>query len=242
MPKDTKEKKHNPHAGHRQRLKRRFLNTNGEGFEPHELFELLLFYAMPQKDTNEIAHALISRFGSVSGVLEAEVHDLVKIDGVKEHTAVLIKLLLVFLRTYFADKYNAKKVKMTPYTAGEYIVNHFFGYKEEILYAMMLDADYRMITDGIISKGTSNRTGVYPREIAQMAIETNARYVILAHNHPNGELMPSKMDIHSTEELIDIMKKLDINIIDHLIICGKKYNSIFETMNYLHFVKQQESI
>ncbi len=239
MPDTVKEKPSNPHKGHRQRLKRKFINTNGEGFEPHELFELLLFYAMPQKDTNEIAHRLVKRFGSISGVLEAEYNDLIKIDGVKEHTAVLIKLLLVFMRTYFSEKYDGKNTVFSPHTAGEYIVNQFIGFKEERLYAMMLDSEYRLITEGIISEGTSNRTAVYPREIVRMALETNAKYVILAHNHPNGHMKPSKGDIDATEAVIDTLRMLDIILADHLIVHGRKYTSILEVMDNIHYVEKQ---
>ncbi len=236
----TKEKMPNPHAGHRQRLKRKFVNTNGVGLEPHELFELLLFYAVPQKDTNEIAHRLVKRFGSISGVLEAEIQDLVKIDGVKEHTAVLIKLLLVFIRNYFDEKYDAKDIRFTPATAGEYVVKHFLGFKDERLYAMMLDSEYRLITEGIISEGTSDRTGVYPREIARMALETNAKFVILAHNHPNGILLPSKADLDSTIKIEESLNMLDVMLIDHLIVCGKRYTSIFETLKKIHYVPSQQ--
>ncbi len=237
MANDIKEKKPNPHAGHRQRLKRKFLNSNGKDFEPHELFELLLFYAMPQKDTNEIAHRLVSRFGSINGVLEADYKDLVKVDGVKEHTAVLIKLLLVFIRTYFSEEYDVKDVAFSPNTAGEYIVNRFTGFKDERLYAMMLDAEFKLITEGVISEGTSNRTAVYPREIARMALETNAKYVILAHNHPNGIMIPSKGDIDSTKMVIDSLKMLDVDLIDHLIVHDREYVSIFEAMKRIHYIK-----
>ncbi len=239
MTQENKNNQKHPHVGHRQRLKRKFINTNGEGFEPHELFELLLFYALPQKDTNEIAHRLVDRFGSVSGVLEAEFQDLVKVDGVKEHTAVLIKIMLVFIRTYFAEKYDAKKVKLTPHTAGEYILNRFFGFKEERLYALMLDSEFRLITEGVISQGTSNRTGVYPREIAKMALETNAKYVILAHNHPNGYLIASKADIDTTEKIAEILASLDILLADHLIVCGKNYISILDKLKQIHYVEKQ---
>ncbi len=239
MSKVAEGKEPNPHKGHRERLKRKFLNTNGVGFEPHELFELLLFYAMPQKDTNEIAHRLVKRFGSISGVLEAEYYDLIKIDGVKEHTAVLIKLLLVFMRTYFSEKYDAKDISFSPHTAGEYMVNKFIGLKEERLYAIMLDSDFRLITEGVISEGTSNRTGVYPREIARMALETNARYVILAHNHPSGHIKPSKSDIDATQAVMNSLSMLDVILADHIIVCGKRYKSILEVMKEIHYVDKQ---
>ena len=102
--------KKNIHEGHRQRLKRKLLNSDDEEILPHEALEALLFYALPQKNTNEIAHELIQRFGGISRVFEANMSDLMQVDGVKEHTATLLKLQTIIYKMYLKDKYEVKKI------------------------------------------------------------------------------------------------------------------------------------
>lgn len=213
----------NIHAGHRARLKRKFLNSNSEDFEPHEALEILLFYALPQKNTNIIAHELLQRFGSLSGVLEADVADLIKVDGIKEHTATLIKLQTAMFRMYLKDKYSVKNIKITPDNAGEYAKSLFYGYKDEVLFAIMLDAEFRLITAKKLAEGTNNSSHLYSRVFLSKALESNAAYIILAHNHPNGILVPSVEDVKVTKMVERGLTFINVHLIDHIIVAGNDY-------------------
>ena len=234
------EEKKNIHSGHRQRLKRKLLNLDSEDFEPHEALEILLFYALPQKNTNPIAHELLRRFGSLSGVLEAEVSDLITVDGIKEHTATLIKLQLAMFRMYVQDKYEVRNMKITPDNAGDYIKKLFYGYKDEVLFAIMLDADFSLITTTKINEGTNNGSTIYTREIIKKAMESNASNIILAHNHPNGLLMPSAADIKATRVVDSGLSFVNVRLVDHVIVANNKFTSIMNKMGLLNYVNEYE--
>lgn len=234
-----KEKKKNIHEGHRQRLKRKLLNTDGEAIEPHEALELLLYYAIPQKNTNPIAHALLQKFGSLSGVLEADFNDLTEVVGIKDHAATLIKLQLAMMRMYDLDKYEVRNIRMTPENAGAYVMNLLQGYKVERLYAIMLDAENRLISVVKISEGTNDSSPVYPRAVVKAALETNAEHVILAHNHPNGILVPSKQDIDVTRIVDNALVFVNVRLIDHIIVAGNGYMSIMKELNKFHFLEDR---
>ncbi len=230
----------NIHEGHRNRLKRKFLNSDSEDFEPHEALEILLFYALPQKNTNIIAHELLQRFGSLAGVLEAEISDLVKVNGIKEHTATLIKLQLAMFRMYLKDKYEVRNLKLTPDNAGDYIKTLFYGYTDEVLFAIMLDADFSLISTSKISVGTNNSSSVYSREVITKALETNASNVILAHNHPNGLLMPSAADIRATKIIDSGLSFINVRLIDHVIVANNKFTSVLNKLGQLNYVHEFE--
>ena len=226
----------NVHKGHRDRLKRKFLNA--DNLEQHEALEVLLYYALPQKNTNQIAHELLRKFGSLAGVFEAEMSDLMKVDGIKEHAATLIKLQTALFRMYLQDKYEIKNIKLTPENAGKYIINLFYGYTFERLYAIMLDAEFRVISPVKISDGTNNSSPVYPRDIIKSALETNAVNVILAHNHPNGLLIPSAADIKVTKIVDKALSFINVCLIDHIIVADNKYLSILHDLGRLNFVTE----
>ncbi|MBS7297992.1 MAG: DNA repair protein RadC [Eubacteriales bacterium] len=232
--------KKNIHAGHRNRLKRKLLNMDSENFEPHEALEILLFYALPQKNTNPIAHELLQKFGSLSGVLEADLSDLIKVNGIKEHSATLIKLQLAMFRMYMQDKYEIKNMKITPDNAGDYIKRLFLGYNHEVLFAIMLDADFSLISTEKITEGTNNGTGIYSREIMSKALETNASNIILAHNHPNGLLIPSAADLNATRVIENGLSFINVRLVDHVIVANNKFTSILNKLGQLNYVHEYE--
>lgn len=232
------EEKKNIHAGHRRRLKRKLLNLDSENFEPHEALEILLFYALPQKNTNPIAHELLQRFGSLSGVLEADISDLIKVNGIKEHTATLIKLQLAMFRMYMQDKYEIRNMKITPDNAGEYIKRLFYGYKDEVLFAIMLDSEFSLISATKINEGTNNGSSIYSREIIKKAIEANAANIILAHNHPNGLLIPSAADLKATQIIDSGLSFINVRLVDHIIVANNKFTSIMNKLGQLNYVNE----
>jgi hypothetical protein len=128
------------HEHHRKRMKERFLREGIAYFEPHNVLELLLFYAIPQKDTNEIAHRLIERFGSLSAVFEAPFSELIQVEGIKEHSATLIKLIPELAGRYVSESYGTKGVLLpTLDDAAEYLKSKYIGVTKEIVYLLLLD-------------------------------------------------------------------------------------------------------
>lgn len=228
----------NVHIGHRERLKNKFLQSNGEGLEQHEALEVLLYYALPRKNTNQIAHELLQKFGSLSGVFEADLSDLITVKGIKKHTATLIKLQTALYRMYMQDKYEIKNLKLTPSNAGDYIINLFYGLKFERFIAIMLDSEFRVISWAKISDGTNNSSPVYPREVIKRTLETNASNVILAHNHPNGPLIPSAADIKVTKIVDKALSFINVRLIDHIIVADNKYLSILQDLGHISFVQE----
>ena len=232
--------KKNIHRGHRERLKRKFLATSGEDLEPHELLEILLFYALPQKNTNEIAHELLRTFGSVSGVLEADINDLIKVEGIKEHSATLLKLQLLVFRTYLKEKNDMKNRVLTEEMVPGYVKSLFFGYKDEVMFAIMLDAEKRLISAVKLSEGTKYKAPLYSRELIRRVMEANADYVILAHNHPSGDVMPSKGDLHTTNVAEVALSYVNVRLLDHLIVAGEKYTSVLGYMKRPKYVREEK--
>lgn len=225
MPKDDLTK--NLHKNHRERLRKKFFDSDGDILEPHEILEVLLYSVYAQRDTNQIARMLIKKFGTLYNVFEADKEELLSIPGVGEQAAAMLKLQAALLRRYNIDRVNApENMKLTPKNAGKYIVNFFHGYRNEILMMFSLDAECKIISSAPVSKGTIDKVQVYVRDIVKYAMETKAVYIILAHNHPNGTLMASPDDIMLTLELEKAFSFINIRLIDHIIVAGDEYISL----------------
>lgn len=221
----------NVHKGHRERLKRKFINSNGVGLEPHEALELLLFYALPQKSTNELAHNLLKRFGGLAGVLDAEFEDLLDTGGIKEHTATLLKLQGYMVKAYLQSKREHHTLKLNSENAIEYIKNLFASEANEAFYAILLDTNYSVISAERISCGLKTSAALYPRDVVKRALAANATNVVLAHNHPNGDIAPSAEDIKTTVTIEKALSYLSINLLDHMIVAKDSCISIFNNID-----------
>ncbi len=149
------------HKGHRLRLKERFLADDLYKFEPHNVLELLLFYAIPRMDTNVIAHNLINTFGSVSAVFDAPFEELIKVPMISENAATLIKMIPSLSRVYSVDKHSDVRVFDTPQKIGEHFVDKFIGCTNEIVYLMLLDSSLQLINCEIISRGSVAAAGIH---------------------------------------------------------------------------------
>lgn len=216
------------HEGHRERLKKRFLEEGLDSFEPHQILELLLFYSIPRKDTNEIAHGLIERFGSISGVFEADPKMLESVMGMGKSSAVLLALIPALTRIYLRDKWGERSVINSSVKAGEYAAALFAGRTYEVFYLVCLDSQNKVIYSSLLHEGTINETAVYPRKVVEEALRHKAVNVILAHNHPGGGLTPSRADIDVTAKIKTALNSISINVIDHIVVAGEKYISFAE--------------
>lgn len=214
--------KKNVHAGHRARLRKRFLTQGINSFEEHTILELMLFYVVPQKDTNELAHRLIEKFGSFSGVFDAPTDALCEVPGITENGAALIKLIPEINRAYMKDKLNNVKTISSTSAAKEYFAAEFEGAVTERFMVLYLDPKNRILKCGKISEGSVTATDVNIRKIAQEAMSVNAVSVILAHNHPGGTAKPSSGDVRMTKNIIASLLPLDIVVWDHIIVADSR--------------------
>ena len=216
------------HDGHRQRVRARFLNHGLDNFDDITALELLLFYARPQGDTNPLAHALLDRFGSLGGVLDASVSELVKVPGVRETTAALIKLVPAMSRRYLINRSDGGDVIDSATKAGRFFVPYFMNTREERVYALFLDARRRNLGCEELGRGVVNAVDINARKLASMALERNASYVVLAHNHLSGVAMPSAEDEESTLHLAEVLKLIGVGLCDHIVVAGCDYVSMRE--------------
>ncbi|AUG57775.1 RadC family protein [Acetivibrio saccincola] len=216
------------HTGHRKRLKKRFLEEGLDSFEPHQVLELLLFFSIPRRDTNEIAHRLLKRFGSLSGVFEADIKDLMEVNGIGENSAFLISMIPQLSRRYLNDRWRDKPQLNSSSKAGNYAVSLFAGRTYEVFYVICLDAQNRVNYAALVHEGTINEAPIYPRIIVETALRHKANSVILAHNHPGGSLNPSRGDVEATKVIKNALESISIKVVDHIIVCGEKYVSFAE--------------
>lgn len=209
----------NLHTGHRERLRTRFLNEGIENFEDHNVLELLLFYSIARKDTNEEAHALINEFGSLSNVFDASYEDLCNVKGIGERTAMLIKLVPELFRKYETDKLNKNGVILnSAELVAQYTSKYFKGLTEERLYLLCLDSNAEIMSFDLVSSGNVNSTPLNNRFITEKAFNLKAASIILVHNHPSGITAPSRNDIDATRDIAYAMKLIGLRLSDHIII------------------------
>ena len=221
----------NLHKGHRQRLRELYLKEGIDNFEHHQALELLLFYAIPQRDTNPLAHKLLDDFGSLSAVFDAPVPQLKKA-GLTDNTIALLKLIPDFSRLYNMDRtdYNSKRIDTSKLC--EYFRPKFIGRTSEVMYMLLMDKKYKELYCGIISKGSSNTTDVSITTILENAVMYNAEYVAIAHNHPGGIALPSKPDIETTKTVMNALRLMNKRLVDHVIVSDDDEVSLAQSTVY----------
>ena len=213
------------HSGHRERVKEKYLRDGLDGFDDHQLLELLLFYAVPRKDTNELAHRLMNSFGSLSAVFDAPI-DLLTECGLSKNAAVLIKLLPDTASRYLRDKHRDPTKTINASNAGERILPFFVATNEEKVLLLLMDAKGKEMFCGIINEGSISASEVNNRKVVQLAVKYNAEYAIIAHNHPSGFAVPSDTDIQITKAIRDTLCSIGVKLIDHFIIADMEYYSM----------------
>ena len=218
------------HKGHRQRLRERFLNNGLDSLEDHAVLELLLCYAIPRKDVNELAHMLLERFGSLSGVLDADQAALEQVPGMGENAAVLLRLVPALNRRYLMDRNRTgKKISLLgTEQAGAFFLPRFYGAREEKVYAAFLDDHCRLLDCREAFEGGIGYAPVNVRKLVETALRLRATNLILAHNHPDGYAVPSREDRESTLILSRALAAVQLRLLDHIIVAGDEYVSMEE--------------
>ncbi len=223
------------HQGHRQRMKDRFIKNGLTAFSEHEILELLLFYCIPRRDTNEIAHRLIKRFGSVEHVLCASARELESVEGLGSNAVVFLNLLNEVHRHLNISHASEIKSLDSAENCCDYLKNFFSGMQNEVVFMLCLDAKKSVIDCFKIGEGGVTSTNVSVRKIVDKAISCNAASVILAHNHPGGFAIPSPDDVATTYRVAKALMLVDVILVDHIVIADNdtislRQSGIFDQM------------
>lgn len=216
------------HKDHRSRMRKKFRENGFDGFEPHEILEMLLYYSVPRMNTNPLAHKILDRYKTLANVFDAHPDELMKETGISEVTATLLSMVPKLSKIYETSKWDGKHCLNDTETIGAYAISLFKDRLNEEFAIICLDANRCVNWGGSVIKGTIDRTEAYPRVVVAEAIKHNATKIILAHNHPNGTLAASVADKEATEVLIKVLKGIGIEVLDHIIVSGTRYFSMKE--------------
>ena len=220
------------HTGHRQRLKDRFLKEGLDHFEDLYVLELLLYYCIPQKDTNPIAHALLNHFGSLTAVFEATPEELQKVPGIGKNAATFLTLIPQAGRYYQIKRAEPGDILHTIEQCGSYLVPYFYGRENETVFLLCLDAKCKVLGCKLVGEGSVNSANIPIRRVVEIALNTNATTVILAHNHPSGLVLPSADDIQTTLRLAKAMDAVEITLADHIVVADNDFVSLAQSGYY----------
>lgn len=227
------EKSKGLHDGHRDRVRDRFLEDGLNKFRDHEALELMLFYAVPRKDTNELAHHLLNRCNSFSGVLDAPLETLEDC-GLSRNAAVFLKLMPEICSRYYQDKYKSENNgAITEENIGEQILHYFIGSDEEQVVLLLLDSKGKPRFCDIISKGTISASEVSVRKILNLAVKYTASGAVIAHNHPSGIALPSHSDVKVTISIQQALKAVGVVLLDHIIVADMDYTCMSQMDEYM---------
>ena len=216
---NTKNKKKNLHDGHRQRLLNQIHNFGLDNMTEVQVLEFVLTFFIPRKDTNDIAHLLLDEFGSIKKVLDASPNDLMKVDGIGERTAKLLTLLPDVFFYYRESGYKNKKIVLKNLNdTVEFLRSIFDGKSQEEFYILFLNAKQEILKFEKISAGSQNEVAISCQDIVNKASKYKPNYIILAHNHPDGNSIPSANDIKTTNKIIKMLYYHQLLILDHIII------------------------
>ena len=221
------ESKKSEHSGHRERLRRRFIENGLDGFEEHQALELYLFYAIPRRDTNPLAHRLLERYRNIGGVCDAPIDELERDFGLSESAAALLKLLPEMSRLYNESKLSDTNL-IDPETVGDMIARRFIGRTSEAVALLLGSAKGKILYFDIVAKGSVSSSDFPLRRIVDLAIRHNARTAYIAHNHPSGSLLPSRADIDVTKLLDSTLSSVGVHLLDHFIVADNEYASLRE--------------
>lgn len=208
------------HDGHRSRLRQRFLERGLDDFNDVNALELLLFYAIPQKDTNVLAHSLLEHFGSLEEVFYASEQELTEVEGVGRNTAALLMLIPQIMRKSKVSAASKMVFLRTSRDACKYLAPRFMNERDEIFLMLCLDSQKKVISCLELSRGVVNEVHVNVRKLVETALRNKASSVIVSHNHPDGIALPSAEDDAVTKQIREALKLVNIELTDHIIVAG----------------------
>lgn len=220
--------KNDIHRKHRARQRKKFAQHGPESFTDIEVLEFLLYYAIPLRDTNELAHALLDQFRSLRAVLEADQEELMTVKGVGPSTAALICLVRELHRRYSAGAFQERPVLKGTKDIGDYLLGQFRYRNEETAMLLCLDGGSRLISCRVLGEGSSVEVNISVRAIVDIALRDRAARVVLAHNHLSGTALPSSADVATTRQLRETLRVIGVELADHLIFADEDFVSLRE--------------
>lgn len=218
--------------GHRQRLRARFLSGGADAMPDYELLEMVLFRAIPRRDTKDLAKRLLKRFGTFADVINADPARLKEIHGVGDTVVTELKLIRAASLRLGQRQLSKRPILSSWNDVISYLTAAQAFERKEQFRILFLDRKNRLITDEIQSEGTVNHTPVYVREVVKRALDHSASAILLVHNHPSGDPTPSRADIEMTKQIADAAKALEITVHDHIII-GRDGHASFRALRLL---------
>lgn len=224
------------HDGHRERLRARFAEHGLESFNELNALELLLCYAIPRRDTNELAHRLLDAFGSLSGVFQASMQELTSIPGIGENAAMLILMVPQIVKKAHVSKAKETKIIRNSTDAGNYLPPYFLDEQDEIVMMLCLDNKRAVICCREMGRGVVNCVDANIRRMVETALKVKTTTVIIAHNHPNGVALPSREDDNFTRTLYRSLGLLGITLEDHIIVANDEFVSLADS-GVMHLFK-----
>lgn len=216
------------HDGHRDRLREKILKAGVDGLQQHEVLEYLLFAFIPRKDTNAIAHELINTFGSFADVLTTDVDRLVLVKGMTRNAAIFLNTLPKVLKIYSDDSSKERQNLSGRGKARTFMKTQVYGQGVECVVIAALDARDNLIRIERMQKGTGKTVPLPIRDVVDFALRTNACSILIAHNHPSGDVNPSQNDLNLTIEISRMLKNIKVVLQDHFIFSDNKYYSFDE--------------
>lgn len=223
----------NDHAGHRQRVRERFLRVGGDALDDYELLELALQLVIPRRDTKALAKTLLREFGSFSGVFNASQARLATVKGLGETTVAHLKVIQAVAVRFSRDRLDTELPILSSWNQLIDYCRMQMAYESiEQFRILFLDKKNRLIADEVQQTGTVDHTPVYPREVIKRSLELSATALILVHNHPSGDPSPSAADVRMTREIADVAKPLGIILHDHIIV-GKSGHASLRALKLL---------
>ncbi|MDO8715583.1 MAG: DNA repair protein RadC [Dehalococcoidales bacterium] len=212
-------------AGHRKRLREKFIRSGLAGFHDYEIVELILTLGTPRRDCKEPAKEAIKRFKTLRGVLEAPAEELQQIPGIGPHNVFGIKLVQEVAREFLKEKIIGQPVYKSAKEIFDYLYHSLRDRKKELFKVLYLNSQNQITATEDLFEGTVNSSAVFPREVIEGAIRNKAASLICVHNHPSGNPEPSQSDKELTRDLVYASKTMNIRVLDHIIIGNDRYFS-----------------
>ena len=217
------------YKGHRERIRQKYLQGGYSAFLEYEILELLLTYTIPIKDTKPIAKELIEKFGNLDGVVMASIDELMSVKGIKQNSAIFLKLLGDISKYLYRGDMKRDGIQLRDKESLLKYLRSDIGFSSREEFKVIFLNNFNILVGSeTLFVGTIDKSAVYPREILEKVIQYKAKGVIFAHNHPSGNLRPSKQDIQITEHMQEVLEMIDVKLLEHIIITKDGYFSLLQ--------------